>query len=159
MHKILKIIKELIKPSIKEVQIFTYQFPNGKIYIGYTSRGLDYAHRCHQTFSSSPIYEYLHNEKTYKEPKYEETVYTDVYGDEIYKFLRKILDKYTTDTTQILNKNLYLLGYKNIKESYCINDKRVTPCVEPSGYQKDRRGRNVFFSSCGVCGIKKVRYL
>ena len=27
-----------------------------------------------------------------------------------------------------------------MKESYCIKDKRVTPCVEPSGYQKDKRG-------------------
>ena len=23
-------------------------------------------------------------------------------------------------------------------ESYCIVDKRVTPCTEPSGYQKDK---------------------
>ena len=28
-----------------------------------------------------------------------------------------------------------------MKESYCIVDKRVTPCTEPSGYQKDKRGR------------------
>ena len=46
-----------------------------------------------------------------------------------------------------------------MKESYCIKDKRVTPCVEPSGYQKDKRGRTQFFCSCGVCGIKKVRYV
>ena len=44
-------------------------------------------------------------------------------------------------------------------ESYCIRDKRVTPCVEPSGYQKDKRGRTQFFCRCGVCGIKKVRYV
>ena len=25
-----------------------------------------------------------------------------------------------------------------MKESYCIVDKRVTPCTEPSGYQKDK---------------------
>lgn len=111
MKKILKFIKKPIKPSFKEVQIYTYKFPNGKIYIGYTSRGLDYAHKCHQSFSSSPIYQYLHNEKTYTEPKEEQKVTVDVYGDEIYQFERKILDKYTTDTTQILNKNLYLLGY------------------------------------------------
>ena len=24
-----------------------------------------------------------------------------------------------------------------MKESYCIVDKRVTPCTEPSGYQTD----------------------
>ena len=41
-----------------------------------------------------------------------------------------------------------------MKESYCIVDKRVTPCTEPSGYQKDKRGRTQFF-----CGNKKVRYV
>ena len=46
-----------------------------------------------------------------------------------------------------------------MKESYCIVDKRVTPCVEPSGYQKDKRGRTQFFCRCGVCGTKKVRYV
>ena len=46
-----------------------------------------------------------------------------------------------------------------MKESYCVVDKRVTPCVEPSGYQKDKRGRTQFYCKCGVCGIKKVRYV
>ena len=45
-----------------------------------------------------------------------------------------------------------------MKESYCIKDKRVTLCIEPSGYQKDKRGRTQFFCHCAVCGIKKVRY-
>ena len=45
-----------------------------------------------------------------------------------------------------------------MKESYCIVDKRVTPCTEPSGYQKDKRGRTQFFCRCAVCGNKKVRY-
>ena len=44
-------------------------------------------------------------------------------------------------------------------ESYCIKDKRVTPCVEPSGYQKDKRGRTQYYCRCAVCGIKKVRYV
>ena len=26
-----------------------------------------------------------------------------------------------------------------MNESYCIKDKRVTPCVEPSGYQTDKK--------------------
>ena len=43
-----------------------------------------------------------------------------------------------------------------MKESYCIKDKRVTSCTEPSGYQKDKRGRTQFFCHCAVCGIKKV---
>ena len=46
-----------------------------------------------------------------------------------------------------------------MKESYCIKDKRVTPCTEPSGYQTDKRGRTQFFCTCAVCGIKKVRYV
>ena len=44
-------------------------------------------------------------------------------------------------------------------ESYCIKDKRVTLCVEPSGYQKDKRGRTQYYCRCAVCGIKKVRYV
>ena len=46
-----------------------------------------------------------------------------------------------------------------MKESYCIVDKRVTPCTEPSGYQQDKRGRTQFFCRCAVCGNKKVRYV
>ena len=46
-----------------------------------------------------------------------------------------------------------------MKESYCIVDKRVTPCTEPSGYQKDKRGRTQFYCRCAVCGNKKVRYV
>ena len=46
-----------------------------------------------------------------------------------------------------------------MKESYCIVDKRVTPCTEPSGYQKDKRGRTQFFRRCTVCATKKVRYV
>ena len=44
-------------------------------------------------------------------------------------------------------------------ESYCIVDKRVTPCTEPSGYQKDKRGRTQFYCRCAVCGNKTVRYV
>ena len=47
-----------------------------------------------------------------------------------------------------------------MKESYCIVDKRVTPCTGPSGYQTDKRGRKQFFCRCAVCGqfveIKKL---
>ena len=46
-----------------------------------------------------------------------------------------------------------------MNESYCIKDKRVTPCVEPSGYQTDKNGRRQFYCHCPVCGIKKVRYV
>ena len=43
-----------------------------------------------------------------------------------------------------------------MKESYCIVDKRVTPCTEPSGYQTDKRGRTQFYCRCAVCGNKKL---
>ena len=46
-----------------------------------------------------------------------------------------------------------------MKESYCIVDNRVTPCTEPSGYQKDKRGRTQFYCGCTVCETKKVRYV
>ena len=46
-----------------------------------------------------------------------------------------------------------------MKESYCIVDKRVTSCTEPSGYQKDKRGRTQFYCRCAVCRNKKVRYV
>ena len=38
-------------------------------------------------------------------------------------------------------------------------DKRVTPCTEPSGYQRDKKGRLQFYCKCAVCGNKKVRYV
>ena len=102
---------EQINPSFREVQIYTYKFPDGKIYIGYTCYGLENSDKDHKFFPASPICQYLNNPETYVKPKEEKKVIVDVYGDEIYKIERKILDKYTSDTTQILNKNLYLFGY------------------------------------------------
>ena len=94
----------------RKVQIYTYKFPDGKVYIGYTSRGLQERHQEHKRCSISSIYKCLN---THEEvlPKYEKTVTVDIDSDEIYKIQRKILDTYTTDTNQILNKNLKLLGY------------------------------------------------
>ena len=46
-----------------------------------------------------------------------------------------------------------------MEETYCIKDKRVTPCVEPSGFQSDKNGRKQFYCHCAICGIKKVRYV
>ena len=118
MDKIKKIISSIKNKNkmkevkeVKEVEIFTYQFPDGKIYVGYTSVGLEIRHNDHQTISVSPIYKYLNNEETYKEPQYEKTVKVNVDSGEIYPHLREILDKYTSDTSLILNKNLWLYGY------------------------------------------------
>ena len=117
MDKINK-IKSLIKnknknkmKEVKELEIFTYTFPDNKIYIGYTSVGLQIRHNQHKRWPISPIYKYLNNEETYQEPKYEKTVKVNVNSDEIYPHLREILDKYTSDTSLILNKNLWLYGY------------------------------------------------
>ena len=41
-----------------------------------------------------------------------------------------------------------------MEETYCIKDKKYTPCVEPSGYQTDKRGRKQFYCHCAICGIK-----
>ena len=46
-----------------------------------------------------------------------------------------------------------------MKDTYCVKEKKYTTCVDPSGYQKDKRGRDQFFCTCGSCGIKKVRYV
>ena len=46
-----------------------------------------------------------------------------------------------------------------MKETYCVFDKRVTPFTEPSGYQKDEKGKPQFFCYRAVCGNKKVRYV
>ena len=42
-----------------------------------------------------------------------------------------------------------------MEETYCVKDKKYTPCVSPSGYQTDKRGRKQFYCHCAVCGIKK----
>ena len=98
------------RSPIRKVQIYTYHFPDGKVYIGYTSRSLHERHQDHKRCTISPVYKRL---KTNEEviPKYEETVEVDIDSDEIYKIQRKILDTYTTDTKQILNENLKLFGY------------------------------------------------
>ena len=46
-----------------------------------------------------------------------------------------------------------------MEETYCIEDKKYTPCVEPSGYQSGKIGRKQFNCHCAICGIKKVRYV
>ena len=98
--------------EITEVQIYTYKFPDGKIYIGYTTGDLKFRHNQHKRIRSvSPITKYINSNEPYEGPTHEETVTVDLYGNEKYKILRKILDKYTNDTTKILNKNLYLFGY------------------------------------------------
>ena len=115
IKKIINSIKNKMKEvkEVEEMEIYTYHFPNGKIYIGFTSLGLKKRHNQHIRDFISPLYKYLNNEETYQEPKYEKTVIVDKDTDsyEIYPHLREILDKYTSDTSLILNKNLWLYGY------------------------------------------------
>ena len=108
MNKIIK-LAHLNKPQIIEVEIYTYKFSDGKIYIGYTSYGLESRHKQHKIHCISPIYQYLKNEEIF--PNHEETVTVDLDSGELYKIQRKILDRYTTDVDRILNTNLKLLGY------------------------------------------------
>ena len=46
-----------------------------------------------------------------------------------------------------------------MEKTYCVKDGDYTPCVEPSGYQRDENTRLQFYCTCAVCGIKKVRYV
>ena len=103
-------MEKIFLPPIRKVKIYTYHFPDGKLYIGFTSRSLEDRHKEHKRCSISTIFKRL---ITYKEvlPKYEKTVEVDIDGDEIYKIQRKILDKYNVNTDQILNENLKLFGY------------------------------------------------
>ena len=107
MNKIIK-SAHLNKPQIKEVEIYTYKFSDGKIYIGYAS-DLHIRHYQHKIHCISPIYQYLKNEEIF--PNHEKTVTVDLDSGNLYKIQRKILDRYTTDVNQILNTNLKLLGY------------------------------------------------
>ena len=100
-----------LKQTPREYKIYTYHFPDGKIYVGYTHGSLEERHNLHKNYSISPIYNRLNDKKINTKPKYEKTVMITLNSDEIYKYQRKILDTYTTDTKQILNKNLKLLGY------------------------------------------------
>ena len=102
--------RSISSSQTRKVQIYTYHFPDGTLYIGYTSRGLDDRHREHKRSSISPIYKYL---KTHEKvcPKHEKTVEVNIDKPEIYDIQRNILDKYTNDTNKILNKNLILYNY------------------------------------------------
>ena len=46
-----------------------------------------------------------------------------------------------------------------MKETYCVANERKTPCVEPSSFQRDKKGRLEFYCKCAVCDRKKVKYV
>ena len=115
------------KPSFKEVQIYTFKLPDGKFYVTYTIKGLDSLLKIYKSCTVFPLYHYLNDENIEVIPIYEKTVYADIHGDEINKELRKILNKYTNNPTQILNENLQLLGYPNKISfySYIFSDGKI----------------------------------
>ena len=51
--------------------------------------------------------------------------------------------------------------YSNYKmeKTWCLKDGDYTPCVEPSGYQRNKRKRLQIYCTCAVCGSKEVRYV
>ena len=101
-----------LKETPRDYKIYSYHFSDGKIYIGYTHGSLEQRHNQHKRIRYiSPITNFLNSNEPYEGPTYEETVTVTLASGEIYKSLRKILDKYTTDTKKILNRNLYLYGY------------------------------------------------
>ena len=40
-------------------------------------------------------------------------------------------------------------------KSYCVKQKQVTECTQPSGYKTAINGRAMFWCTCADCGIKK----
>ena len=44
-------------------------------------------------------------------------------------------------------------------KSYCVKQKKLTECVEPSGYKKTKNGRLMFFCTCAECGITKTKFV
>ena len=44
-------------------------------------------------------------------------------------------------------------------KSYCVNQKKETECIQPSGYKTAKNGRAMFWCTCAECGIKKTRFV
>ena len=43
--------------------------------------------------------------------------------------------------------------------SYCVKQKKVAECIEPSGYKTTKNGRLMFYCTCAECGIKKTKFV
>ena len=42
---------------------------------------------------------------------------------------------------------------------YWVKQKKVTECIEPSGYKTAKNGRLMHFCTCSECGITKTKFL
>lgn len=111
MENFIKKLLEKPEDPIRKIEIYSYRFPDGKIYIGYTTHGLDDAYKDDKFCEASPVCQYLNNPETDTKPRLEKTVMERAYSDEIYKHEREILDKCGIDPRFLLNKNLKCLGY------------------------------------------------
>ena len=100
----LKYLDEVIN---KKIEIFTNNFPDNSIYVGYCTYGLDENYRLHKKCRCSPIFKILNKYPDVK-PKLEVKVKNKTYKD-IYNIQRQILD--LNPNKKILNVNLWLYGY------------------------------------------------
>ena len=75
-----------------------------------------------------------------------------VYNTNQYQHIRSLLCGYfCIYFLNEMNKGKYIKKMK----SYCVKQKIVTECVEPSGYKTAKNGRAMFWCTCAECGIKK----
>ena len=44
-------------------------------------------------------------------------------------------------------------------KSYCVKQKKVTECIEPSGYKKAKKRKIDVFCTCAECGITKTKFI
>ena len=101
-------LKDLDEVVNKKIEIYSYKFPNNSIYVGYTTRGLDFHHnKIHKKSNLSPIFKILKEYPNVK-PKNELNVENKSYR-ELYKIRRQIFD--ANPDMKILNVNLWLYGY------------------------------------------------
>ena len=91
----------------KKFEVYSYKFPNNSIYVGYTSHGLELAHKDHTRCSLSPINKII---KEYPDvyPEVELIVENTTYN-ELRRIQRKVFD--SNLNMKILNENLWLYGY------------------------------------------------
>lgn len=91
----------------KKFEVYSFQFPNNSIYVGYTSHGLEIVHKNHTRYVFSPIYKII---KEYPDvyPEVELTIENISYN-ELRRIQRKVFD--SNLNMKILNENLWLYGY------------------------------------------------
>ena len=44
-------------------------------------------------------------------------------------------------------------------KSYCVKQKKMTECVEPSGTKTTKNGRLMHWCTCAECGTKKTQFI